>query len=176
MNDVGEFLAAVDRYDARLRTVVYGVISDPHELDDIMQDVYRKAFVASRTFERRSEVGTWLHRIAVNTALDSAKSRARVVPLTQELLDTRLEPRRSGERNVSLEVGNVLASLPPEQRAAVLLVDYEGYTYAEAAQLCGFAPGTLAKRVVLARRKIRRAFGLPVDTSLSKASTAEEEQ
>src|SRR5207244_3893692 len=119
---------------------------DREEAADALQDALVSAFRAAHTFQGRSAVTTWLHRIVVNACLDRARRAA-----TRQAGSLDEDPQRldatlntalgSAEPTDALvvraeferEIGACLATLPVEQRAALVLVDMQGYSVAEAA-------------------------------------------
>ena len=125
-------------------------------------------------------VTTWLHRIVVNACLDALRRRAArpSVPLSDE--DARLaDPVDTlGQRETSLVVAEALAALPPEQRAAIVLVDLQDFSVEEAARVLDCAPGTVKSRCSRGRARLavtlRPMFGRVTDaTSPSDTSGGE---
>jgi RNA polymerase sigma-70 factor, ECF subfamily len=128
-------------------------------MDDALQEAYVKAFRALPRFRGDSRVGTWLYRIAYNACLDELKRSHRVVHLPLEEIP---EPAGSwadpGEAVVRRhDLAQALAALPPDERAAVLLVDAQGFDYKDAASVLGVPAGTVASRLSRARAALRRA-------------------
>src|SRR5215467_11548071 len=113
--------------------VAVRTLGDREEAADALQDALVSAYRAADRFRGDSAVTTWLHRIVVNACLDRMRRRqARpTVPLPE--IET---PARGGpDLDVALTVRDALATLPNEQRAALVLVDMQGYPVAEAAQM-----------------------------------------
>ncbi len=150
------------RHRDRLWAVALRTLGDPEEAADAVQDALISAFRSAHTFKGRSAVTTWLHRITVNACLDRVRkaSSRRTSPVPEEeRLDTLLEPHESADRPVERaelhrEVMKALAELPPEQRAALVLVDMQAYPVAEAAQILDVAPGTIKSRCARARARL----------------------
>ncbi|MGX1797158.1 sigma-70 family RNA polymerase sigma factor, partial [Streptomyces albidoflavus] len=121
------------------------------------------------TFQGRSAVTTWLHRITVNACLDRARKAAsrRTSPMDDpERLELVLEPHESAsapaERgDVRRQLAEALATLAPDQRAALVLVDMQGYPVAEAARILGVPTGTVKSRCARGRARL-----LPLVTHL----------
>jgi RNA polymerase sigma-70 factor (ECF subfamily) len=164
------FRAIVDHYDDRLRALAYRLLEDRDAMDDALQEAYLKAFRSMRSFRGESSLGTWLHRITYNACMDLLRRRKDTVPLFGSGTDDepapaeRARPGSSGQDPLDAAVARTdlaaaLATLPPEGRAAVQLVDAEGWTYEEAAKVLGVSPGTLASRVSRARTALRKALG-----------------
>ncbi len=153
--DADAFRQIVDHYDARLRALAFRMVGDRDRMDDVLQEAYVKAFRSLPRFKGEAALGTWLYRITYNACIDDLRSRKDAVSL-----DDRIETAdgRPGPDDVAITRGDLAAalnSLPPDQRAAVLLVDADGMDYAEAAEVLGVAEGTIASRLSRARSALR---------------------
>ncbi|MGH4000027.1 MAG: sigma-70 family RNA polymerase sigma factor, partial [Pseudonocardiaceae bacterium] len=107
---------------------------------------------------------TWLHRIVVNACLDRIRrNRARrTCPLPDaDQGEPALILDAVADRESRLAVDDALSSLPVEQRAAIVLVDVEGYSVAETAQLLGVAQGTVKSRCARGRARLAVLLGYP---------------
>lgn len=153
----------VDRHRDRLWAVALRTLGDREEAADALQDALVSAFRSAHTFQGRSAVTTWLHRIVVNACLDRARRAAtrRTKPLDDDpqRLDAMVgsaEPADSPvvRAEVHREVTAALAELAPEQRAALVLVDMQGYPVAEAAELLGVPVGTVKSRCARGRARL----------------------
>jgi RNA polymerase sigma-70 factor (ECF subfamily) len=156
--DSTAFLLLVKPHHESLRAVVHRVLNDPHALDDTMQELYIKAFRGLGKFDGRSSFKTWLFRVAYNAAVDTGRRHRKVVALTDEMTDA---VTGSAETDVDRrhDLGAALRKLGPEARAAVLLVDAEGFDYETAAAILRIPRGTLASRLNAARATLRAALG-----------------
>ncbi len=142
--------------------VALRTLRDPEEAADALQEAFISAFRAAASFRAESQVSTWLHRIVVNACLDRVRRRqARpTVPMPEEPSREPVAPRDAmADRETSLAVQDALAELPEEQRAAIVLVDVEGYSVAESAQLLGIAEGTVKSRCARGRAKLAKLLG-----------------
>ncbi len=149
------FAQIVDHYDHRLRGLAYRLLGDRDRMDDVLQEAYVKAFRSLPRFKGDSALGTWLYRIVYNACVDDLRSRKATVPLDErtDTADTRPDPAdvAVGRRDLAA----ALATLPSDQRAAVMLVDAYGFDYAEAADVLGVAAGTIGSRLSRARTSLR---------------------
>ncbi|MGW6917447.1 RNA polymerase sigma factor SigM [Kitasatospora sp. NPDC054939] len=161
--DRDAFGLLVDRHRDRLWAVALRTLGDREEAADALQDALVSAFRSAHTFQGRSAVTTWLHRIVVNACLDRARRTAtrRTNPLDDDprRLDAVLGSAEPADRPVvraelHREVTAALAELPPEQRAALVLVDMQGYPVAEAAELLGVPVGTVKSRCARGRARL----------------------
>jgi RNA polymerase sigma-70 factor (ECF subfamily) len=154
------FVQLMDHYDRRLRSLAYRLLDDRDDAVDAMQDVYVKAFGALPGFREKSSVGTWLYRITYTTCCEHLRQRKRS-PLPYEDADppkpsTARDP--ADEATLHADLAAALRMLSPEARAAVLLVDRDGFDYRTVAGALGIPQGTLASRLSAARAVLRRAL------------------
>ncbi len=164
--DADAFGTLFARHRDRLWAVALRTCADPETAADGLQEGMIAAFRRASSYRGEAAVTTWLHRIVVNACLDrlrAAKVR-RAEPLPEDL--DQVEPVRTtpavptdpaeqalaGERRE--QVRAALATLPPEQRAAVVLVDMEGYPVAEVAAILDCAEGTVKSRCSRARSRL----------------------
>jgi len=157
--DVEAFGRLVREHDDRMRAVAYRMVGSRAAMDDALQAAYLNAFRGLPRFRAEADFGTWLHRIVVNACYDLLRRTGRRAevslqavpdlesPETVDSIDDRLDLQR--------QLHEALASLPDEYRAAVILVDGEGLSYAEAAEALGVERGTVASRLSRARTALR---------------------
>ena len=171
--DHDAFAELFRRHRDRLWAVALRTMGNPEDAADGLQDGMIAAYRRAGTFRGDAAVTTWLHRVVVNACLDrlrAAKVRA-ADPLPDDLdergdrgalvtadttdpADTVVADER---RRLVLEA---LATLPPEQRAALVLVDMEGYSVAEAARILDCAEGTVKSRCSRGRARLAKLLGL----------------
>jgi RNA polymerase sigma-70 factor (ECF subfamily) len=126
--------------------------------EDVVQEAYLKAYrgLSEGRFDGRAQLRTWLGRIVVNTALDALRSRKRA-PTPRADLPEGADTNASAETRAALaELDAWLATLPPEQRVAIVLKSVEGYTSAEIAAALGCSEGAVEQRLVRARASLRQ--------------------
>ena len=148
------------RHDGRMRGLAFRLLADRDGMDDALQEAYLKAFRALARFRAGRDFGTWLYRITYNTCIDELGRRQPTPPSTDAPVG-QVAGRPRPERRVGAAetVRNALASLPLDQRVTVVLVDGEGFDHREAAEILGVATGTVASRLLRARRQLRRILG-----------------
>ncbi|MEV7125115.1 RNA polymerase sigma factor SigM [Streptomyces sp. NPDC093260] len=160
--DHDAFGELVRRHRDRLWAVALRTLGDREEAADAVQDAFVAAYRAAHTFRGQSAVTTWLHRITVNACLDRARKAAvrKTSPVDDtERLEHLLEPHESAsapaERNdVQRQLVEALGTLPPDQRAALVLVDMQGYPVAEAARILDVPTGTVKSRCARGRARL----------------------
>jgi len=167
--DPDAFGEIVRRHRDRLWAVALRTLGDREEAADAVQDALVSAYRAAHTFRGQSAVTTWLHRITVNACLDRARKAAsrRTSPVAEtERLEQLLEPEESAaapaeREDLHRELLGALRTLPEEQRAALVLVDMQGYPVAEAAAILDIPTGTVKSRCARGRARL-----LPLVTHL----------
>ncbi len=153
------FVAVLRHYDRRLRLLAYRLLRNRDLVDDALQDVALKAYRALPEFRGEASLGTWLHRITHTTCLDYLR---RAQPLEFMPTDGLPEACHGVAPDTAEQVAERdylrrrLATLPPEQRLTLPLVDHVGHDYRGAAQLLGVAPGTVGSRLNTAYAVLRR--------------------
>lgn len=159
--DQAAFAAIVRHYDAGLRRLAYRLLEDRDRMDDALQEAYVKAFRGLPRFRGGSSLGTWLYRIAYNACLDEHRRARSVVPI--ESVRERPDPRPGvPERTMASDLlARALSTLSQEDRAAVLLVDAQGFDYESAGTILGIPAGTVASRLNRARAQLRDALDEP---------------
>jgi RNA polymerase sigma-70 factor (ECF subfamily) len=152
--DEAAFAALVRHYDPGLRALAFRLLGDRTRMDDALQEAYVGAYRALPRFRGDASLGTWLYRIAYNACLDELRRTRDVVPLER----VRDRAAGGGDPVDGLALREALAELPVEDRAAVLLVDAQGFDYRSAAEVLGIPAGTVASRLNRARAALRRAL------------------
>jgi RNA polymerase sigma-70 factor (ECF subfamily) len=157
------------RHRDRLWAVALRTTGNPEDAADALQEAMIAAFRRAESFRGDAAVTTWLHRIVVNACLD--RLRRRKVRLAEPLPDDLEEQLGRGSAATAAppaddpaEVAEkdddrrlvlaALDTLPAEQRAALVLVDMQGYSVAEAAELLEVATGTVKSRCSRARARL----------------------
>jgi RNA polymerase sigma-70 factor, ECF subfamily len=169
--DPEAFAELFARHRDRLWAVALRTTGNPHDAADGLQDGLVAAFRRADSFRGDAAVTTWLHRVVVNACLDrlrAAKVR-RADALPDDLDDhagrgssyTSTSPVDDPEQAAITDerrraVLEALATLPAEQRAALVLVDMEGYPVAEVARMLECAEGTVKSRCSRGRERLAR--------------------
>lgn len=160
--DPHAFAELVCRHRDRMWAVALRTTRDPDEAADALQDAFLSAHRSAGNFRGDSAVTTWLHRIVVNACLDRLR-RHRARPTMALSEDDHAEPAAPGDamadRELALLVHEALLQIPADQRAAVVAVDVEGYSVADAARALGVAEGTIKSRCARGRTKLAVILG-----------------
>jgi RNA polymerase sigma-70 factor (ECF subfamily) len=180
--DPRAFEELVRRHRERMWAVALRTLRDPEEAADALQDALISAYRAAGSFRAESAVTTWLHRIVVNACLDRIRRR-QVRPTVTLPEDGPGEPAdgrdEMAERDTAMAVEEALARIPVEQRAAITLVDIEGYSVADSAVMLGVAEGTIKSRCARGRARLAVLLGhlrnLDAAAAVSPGSRGREE-
>lgn len=160
--DPDAFNELVRRHRDRLWAVALRTTRNPEDAADAVQDALISAFRNAASFRGQSAVTTWLHRIVVNACLDLGRRKASrpSVPLRDEEAFQPADPRdRIAERELGIAVEEALGNLPEDQRAAIVLVDVQGFPVADAAEALGVPIGTIKSRCARGRARLAVALG-----------------
>ncbi len=157
--DGDAFAEIVRRHDHRLRGFVRRLLPFGQGTDDVMQEVYLRAFRALPRFRGDASLKTWLYRIASNASVDHLRRR-RVVEVHG---DDWPEPVWPGSDPADVAstgdvVTRALALLSPRHRAVALLIDCDGLNYEQAAAVLQVTTGTVKSQLSRARSHLRQAI------------------
>jgi len=158
--DPAAFAQLVRRHRDRLWAVALRTTGDREEAADALQDALISAYRSAGSYRGEARVTTWLHRVVVNACLDRLRRRAvrPTVPLPDDLALS--DPRDAiADRETAMEVEAALAGLPLDQRAALLLVDVQGHSVQEAADVLGVPTGTVKSRCARGRARLAVTLG-----------------
>jgi len=179
--DRDAFATLFHRHRDRLWSVAIRTVGDREEAADALQDALLSAHRSAARFRGESAVTTWLHRIVVNACLDRLRRRQAhpTVPLADGNRSSESD-RWAGafepvapdpDRDTALVIRQALAALPIDQRAAIVLVDVQGYPVAEVATILGVPEGTVKSRCARGRARLAGMLGdlRPAGTSGPRA-------
>ena len=161
--DTSAFEALYRRHAARVHGVVARLVGfDRGRAEDLVQEAFVRAWQALPGYRFESAFGTWLHRLAVNTALMELRSR-RSRPQAdgdEEALERLGAPDSAGHATaLSLDLERAVATLPPRARAVLVLYDVEGWKHEEIADALGMAVGSSKAQLHRARGLLRTRLG-----------------
>ncbi len=179
--DARAFDTLVNLHAPRVFNLAYRILGSRTDAEDAAQEAFLRAFSALGRFRQGAAFSTWLHRITLNICLDELKRRrARPQPITslpppgadddpnlEELASVgsaQEDPQEILQRRAAqAEVEQALASLPPDQKALVVMCDVEGFSYEEAAAALNTGLGTVKSRLHRARRRLRQLLAPQVE-------------
>lgn len=159
----------VERYSPKIYGLLYHMTSNNQDAEDLLQEVFLKAWKSLETFRGDSSFYTWVYRIAVNRAINFTQKRKRKQALSLDNVDLGLErdvayvelsSRHTPLRDASLKelqkrLNEALQTLSKKHRAVVVMHDIQGMPHDEIAASLGVSSGTVRSRLFYARRQLQ---------------------
>lgn len=143
------------QYAPKLMRLLGGIIRNKARAEELLQETFVAAFRSIASFRGEVSLGTWLARIATNRAYNAIRDEARAkrtAPAVDEEPVTRMEPNVEG-RDLARKVLAILGQMDPAKKLALLL-QAEGYTVAEIAEISGEPRGTILARLSRSRAEL----------------------
>jgi RNA polymerase sigma-70 factor, ECF subfamily len=142
--------------------------------DDLVQETLMKAWKHHDSFEAGSNLKAWLYTILRNEFYSQLRKRRREVEDADGFYSSRaaVHPEQDGHLDMA-DLRAALAKLPEDQREAIVLVGASGFSYEEAAEICGVAVGTIKSRVNRARGKLADLLKIGSDETFGPDARSE---
>ncbi|MEN8183004.1 MAG: sigma-70 family RNA polymerase sigma factor [Myxococcota bacterium] len=168
--DAGSFETLVKRHQGRVYRLLYRMLGNHEEAQDVSQETFLNLHRHGRRFRRQSRFSTFVYRVAANAALNRRRSlgrdRNRVGQLAvcqlagEHLPELPRSPEESLSRaQLSRRVHAALLTLPERLRLPLVLFDLEGLPYAEISRVMAVPEGTVKSRIHRARHALRAELG-----------------
>jgi len=171
--DPDAFDELVIRYRQRLYGLIYHMTSNHEDTNDLLQDVFAKAYRSIKSFQGKSSFHTWVHAIGVNMTLNFVKKRNRRYTMSLDDVDSGVlndeeflemtsgrNPRQ--EANLSelqQRLNEAMQKLSHQHRAVVTMFDIQGMPHAEIAKILRTSEGTVRSRLFYAHRQLQNYLG-----------------
>ncbi len=169
--DKRAFDLLVKKYQHKIIALVGRYVQDHHEMQDVAQEAFIKAYRALGSFRAESAFYTWLYRIAINTAKNHLVSRSRRPPGTDVDVDEaevfsaspQMKDSAAPEDHLMRDeleecIFNAINNLPEDLKAAISLREFDGMSYEEIAEVMQCPVGTVRSRIFRAREAIDKAM------------------
>lgn len=167
--DTSAFDSLMERYAGRIYALLYNMTSNKEDAEDLLQEVFLKAYQALPKFKGQSSFYTWIYRIGVNRAINFVKKRKRRGALSLDNIDLGLErdpalvnlasadtpERRTNLTEIQEKLNKALQTLSDKHRAVVVMHDIEGMPHNDIADVMGCFPGTVRSRLYYARQQLQ---------------------
>ncbi len=167
--DAGSFDELIVKYSPRLYGLVYNMTSNHEDTNDLMQDIWSKAFRSIKGFRGKSSFYTWIHSIGVNMTINFLKKRGRRVLLSLDDVDAGVQhdkefieltagstPVREADLGeLQKRLNEAMQRLSNDHRAVVTMFDIQGMPHAEIAKILGISEGTVRSRLFYAHRQLQ---------------------
>jgi RNA polymerase sigma-70 factor (ECF subfamily) len=145
----------------KLRAFAMSLCGNADRADDLVQETLLRALAKIDAFRPGTNMPAWLFTILRNQFRSEYRKRRREVEDATGMYAESLKSQPEQERRLEFkELRAALAKLPPDQREAVILVGASGFSYEEAATICGCAIGTVKSRVNRARTRLAELMSL----------------
>jgi len=167
--DASAFDQLVVKYTPRLYGLVYNMTSNHEDTNDLLQDIFSKAYKAIRGFRGKSSFYTWIHSIAVNMTLNFLKKRGRRFQLSLDDVDASIQndkefleatastsPVREADLSeLQKRLNEAMMKLSDEHRAVVTMFHIQGMPHAEISKILRVSEGTVRSRLFYANRQLQ---------------------
>jgi len=161
--------ASVVKYTPRLYGLVYNMTSNHEDTNDLLQDIFAKAYKAIRGFRGKSSFYTWIHSIAVNMTLNFLKKRSRRFQLSLDDVDASIQndkefmeatetssPVREADLSeLQRRLNEAMMKLSEDHRAVVTMFHIQGMPHAEISKILRVSEGTVRSRLFYANRQLQ---------------------
>jgi RNA polymerase sigma-70 factor, ECF subfamily len=164
------FREIVERYQAKVFSIIYGILRNHNDAEDIAQQVFAKIYFSIQNFDFRSSLLTWIYKITVNECYDYLrKKRVRKLVYESDFSEEdALQMENSGaavERAPAVDeslarrdlVLKLLEKISEEDRNLILLKEVEGHSVEELSQMTGMNENTIKVKLFRARQKLLKA-------------------
>ncbi|MEM1374339.1 MAG: RNA polymerase sigma factor [Pseudomonadota bacterium] len=150
-----------------MRAFALNLTRNPALADDMVQDAVVKAWTRLDTFEQGTNMRAWLFTILRNTYYSHHRKLRREVPDVDGTYSSTLSQKPDHDGRLQLlDFEEAFGKLNDEQREALTLVGAEGFSYEDAADMCGVAVGTIKSRVNRGRARLAELMGLEENETL----------
>jgi len=164
------FREVVERYQAKVFSIIYGILRNHNDAEDIAQQVFSKIYFSIQNFDFRSSLLTWIYKITVNECYDYLRKK-RVRKLVYESDFSEEDAMRMENSETATEQGppvdtrlaqrdlvvKLLDKLSSEDRSLLLLKEVEGHSVEELSQMTGMNENTIKVKLFRARQKLVKA-------------------
>jgi len=164
------FREIVERYQAKVYSIIYGILRNRNDAEDIAQQVFAKVYFSVKNFDFRSSLLTWVYKITVNECYDYLrKKRVRKLVYESDFSQEDAERMAAAEPAVDGKVladerlaqqdlvMKLLSKVSEEDRILILLKEVEGHSVEELAQMTGMNENTIKVKLFRTRQKLLKA-------------------
>jgi RNA polymerase sigma factor (sigma-70 family) len=167
--DTRAFDTLWQKYSPRIYSLVYNMTSNHEDANDLLLEIFSKAYRSINGFRGRSSFYTWIHAIAVNMTINFVKKRGRRVQMSLDDMDANVQNDKdfleltatnTPLREVDLSelqkrLNEAMQKLSVEHRAVVTMFDIQGMPHAEIARILGVPEATVRSRLFYAHRQLQ---------------------
>jgi RNA polymerase sigma-70 factor (ECF subfamily) len=171
--DVGAFQEIVDLYKRQIFFLALDLTGNHHDAEDLSQEVLVRAYTSIKGFRGEAKISSWLHRIAVNTHLDTRRKKALMLlkqsdELNESLVAHSITDSRSNtnpeekmvQADLQKHIDEALQVLTPKERSVFVLRHYQDHPIKEIADMMEISEGTVKSFLFRAIRKLQKALAM----------------
>ncbi len=164
------FREIVERYQSKVFSIIYGILRNRNDAEDIAQQVFAKVYFSIRNFDFRSSLLTWIYKITVNECYDYLrKKRVRKLVYESDFSEDDAQRMEAAEPAIDPSapidtqlaqrdlILKLLEKISDEDRTLILLKEVEGHSVEELAQMTGLNENTIKVKLFRTRQKLLRA-------------------
>jgi RNA polymerase sigma-70 factor (ECF subfamily) len=164
------FREVVERYQSKVFSIIYGILRNRNDAEDIAQQVFAKVYFSIQNFDFRSTLLTWIYKITVNECYDYLRKRkvrklvyesdfSEQDSLRMENTEASTDPAQAIDVELAQRdlVNKLLTKIPEEERSLLLMKDVEGHSVEELAAMTGMNENTIKVKLFRARQKLLKA-------------------
>jgi len=168
--DEPAFREIVERYQAKVFSIIHGIVRQRNDVEDIAQQVFAKVYLSLKTFDFRSSLITWIYKITVNECFDYLRKRkVRRLVYESDLSEDEVRRVENGDPAIDRQtpadsslaqrdyVLKLLTRVSEEERMLLMLKEVEGYSVEELAERTGMNENTIKVKLFRARQKLVKA-------------------
>ncbi len=170
--DTSAFDQLVVKYGPKLYGLVYHMTSSHEDTNDLLQEIFAKAYRSLRKFRGKSKFYTWVYSISVNMTLNFLKKRNRYWKISLDDVDRAIEfddefieqtskadiIRECNIHDLQRRLNEALMQLSEDHRAVVIMFDIQGMAHADIAKILKVSPGTIRSRLYYAHRQLQNCL------------------
>lgn len=145
-----------DRYSRAMYTAAYRITSDFDAANDVLQEAFIKIFRHLKNFRRESTLGAWIKTIVVRTALSHVRREMRMESLQDYHTQDKII---DWGHHLDVDyLDKAIQALPTGYRAVFVMIEVEGYSHKEVAEMLGISVGTSKSQLFYAKKKLRQSL------------------
>ncbi len=145
----------MENYKKPLVNLVYSIISNYDEAEEIVQDVFVRFYLKRDSFEGRSKIYTWLYRVSFNRAVDYIRKKEREKKYRlKEYRNFKMQESGNDNSINKIILADALSKLNETFRIPLLMSEYENYSYEEISKKLDLPVNTIRTRIFRARKKL----------------------
>ena len=170
--DTAAFDELVIKYGPKLYGLVYHMTSSHEDTNDLLQDIFAKAYRSLRRFRGKSKFYTWIYSISVNMTLNFLKKRNRYWKVSLDDVDRAIELddefieqtskvdiiRECNIHELQRRLNEALMKLTEDHRAVVIMFDIQGMAHADIAKILKISAGTVRSRLFYAHKQLQNSL------------------